>query len=678
MKKKLLSFLLIAVFCCGIGSLALPTRALTVAFTPAETYRNSKYYAALQAVRLTGDQRTDIVNIALSQEGYRESDTLGDLSGTIQGEGDYTEYGRWFKPTQPNIAWCAIFINWCARQAGVPTSVITTSSFAAEGKLVPTYFAYSAKADIRPGDILHFKNSYGNHVGLVYKVDSENIYTIEGNCSDSVKKSYYKRSTGDAYYGHSEYISHYASPDYQTNRLDTDSGLKLTDTVAPKGNYATMSSFGLAGKFTANIPIVAVKAEILNTKGKAVQHYEISWSAKTYDIAKNGVDSHMIFGDLPPNAAYTYTVCALDLSGKTVSFSSEFSIGDLSKPVPASTLKLTDAVYPAGSYSKLSSFGLSGTFQSNYTITSVEAHILNAAGKAVQSFSIQWNSTKFDIAANGVDNCMIFGDLPQNAAYTYRISATDATGKTVKKESSFQIGTVVASKLTLRDAVAPEGVFPTMKFFGLSGIFESNQVITNVTGKILDENGKTVQIYSVNWNKTTFDIAKNGIDDNLIFGDLPTNACYTYQVTATDASGKIAELKTAFAIGQVTHTVIYRADSAAIVPPPQTKKYGTDLALSGTPVYPGYRFCGWDTDPAAEIAVYQVSDRYKTEKSIILYAVFERLCGDFDGDNAVGAADIVSLQQILLQGNDLPIADLNGDGCYDIRDLVRLKRSLVQ
>ena len=53
----------------GLGTV-MPVGA--VEYQGSESYMQGKYYEALQQVSLTGDPRTDIVNIALSQVGYRK------------------------------------------------------------------------------------------------------------------------------------------------------------------------------------------------------------------------------------------------------------------------------------------------------------------------------------------------------------------------------------------------------------------------------------------------------------------------------------------------------------------------------------------------------------------------------------------------------------------------------
>ena len=125
----------------------------------------------------TGDQRYDIVQIALTQIGYTESTT------NKQGSNGYTKYGDFYG--HPYADWCGCFVNWCARKANVPTSVLAKTGLTKPSNWGLTGFRSSERIP-QPGD-LFFKcwesGSYAGHVGIVYKVDVErNIcYTIEGN-----------------------------------------------------------------------------------------------------------------------------------------------------------------------------------------------------------------------------------------------------------------------------------------------------------------------------------------------------------------------------------------------------------------------------------------------------------------------------------------------------------------
>ena len=110
----------------------------------------------------TGDQRYDIVEVAKTQVGYRES-------------GGITKYGQWYG--YPSVEWCAVFIGWCAEQAGIPTSIIKKQGWANAAAFGWTSYPASVRIP-EPGDVF-FRGSA--HTGLVYYVDGNYFYTLEGN-----------------------------------------------------------------------------------------------------------------------------------------------------------------------------------------------------------------------------------------------------------------------------------------------------------------------------------------------------------------------------------------------------------------------------------------------------------------------------------------------------------------
>lgn len=112
----------------------------------------------------TGNQREDILAVAFTQLGYME-----------KVEND-TKYGDWLGyPFQP---WCASFVSWCARQADISTDILNDSP-----RANPTSFgikSYHGKNYTpKPGD-LFFTEEY-THVGIVWYVEGDFFYCIEGN-----------------------------------------------------------------------------------------------------------------------------------------------------------------------------------------------------------------------------------------------------------------------------------------------------------------------------------------------------------------------------------------------------------------------------------------------------------------------------------------------------------------
>lgn len=220
MKKKIKKTLvLILAALMASSSLATASSALTPSYTPSSSYRSSSYYTALTNVKLTGNYHTDLVNVALSQVGYRESNSSYDLCGISQGSYNHTEYGKWYGlPGQP---YCAMFISWCARQAGIPTSIIKNSALAAIDCFGVTYHSRSSGYTPQPGDLIVFGQSgsnRGDHIGIVVKVANGYVYTVEGNSSNRVEQCSYPMS--------STYINGYGS-------YSSSSGSSTSSTTSP-------------------------------------------------------------------------------------------------------------------------------------------------------------------------------------------------------------------------------------------------------------------------------------------------------------------------------------------------------------------------------------------------------------------------------------------------------------
>ena len=158
----------------------------------------------------TGDQATDLVEVARTQVGYHE------------GTNNYTKYNVWFGSLNGygyNYAWCQTFVAWCANQAGIPTSMIPRVSGTVSGMDFFKKNGTWKDAGITPekGDIiyLHSKSSSGYHVGIVADVSGGQIFTIEGNSSDRVaERSYSVGNSSIVGYGCPEYVT---NPNPPTN-----------------------------------------------------------------------------------------------------------------------------------------------------------------------------------------------------------------------------------------------------------------------------------------------------------------------------------------------------------------------------------------------------------------------------------------------------------------------------
>ena len=205
--KKIWSVVLALVMLLSL----LPMGAITASAAYENIYTN------------TGDYRADIIGVAKTQIGYTE------------GSNNSNKYGSSFNHN--NVEWCAYFVSWCARQAGIPTTVLKTSSRAGHSSScfnIPVVnhsgacyeqVGCSTNSNYipKPGD-LFFTKSW-SHVGLVYYVDGAYFYTIEGNSNSSgsatgTKVCSNRRYIKDYYFGVPNYgdaPTHEVNSSYETN-----------------------------------------------------------------------------------------------------------------------------------------------------------------------------------------------------------------------------------------------------------------------------------------------------------------------------------------------------------------------------------------------------------------------------------------------------------------------------
>ncbi len=139
----------------------------------------------------TGNHAYDVLNVALTQQGYRE------------GSNNETKYGAWY-PMNYN-PWCAMFVSWCAEQAGIPTSIIPKHASCDVGM---TWFKnksvwkdsayYGGTYTPMPGDVIYFGvPGDSDHVGYVMSSSNGKVHTIEGNASDKVMQKSYSLTDSD-------------------------------------------------------------------------------------------------------------------------------------------------------------------------------------------------------------------------------------------------------------------------------------------------------------------------------------------------------------------------------------------------------------------------------------------------------------------------------------------------
>lgn len=113
----------------------------------------------------------------------------------IGNEGGET-YWRWYG-FEDHVDWCAIFVSWCADQAGMlETDSLPKYAVCDEGIrwFIRNGKWYSRRIEPKAGMIIFFDwddDGVSEHTGIVEKCEDGLIYTIEGNSHDVCKRKWY-------------------------------------------------------------------------------------------------------------------------------------------------------------------------------------------------------------------------------------------------------------------------------------------------------------------------------------------------------------------------------------------------------------------------------------------------------------------------------------------------------
>ena len=138
------------------------------------------YGADISDLELTGEGSTDMIMVAASQ--------IGNEGGEI--------YWRWYGFSS-HVDWCAVFVSWCADQAGLiddgsmPKFAVCDNGirwFVEKGRW------FNRNIEPKPGMIIFFDwdgDGRSDHVGIVEKFEEGMIYTIEGNSGDICRRRCY-------------------------------------------------------------------------------------------------------------------------------------------------------------------------------------------------------------------------------------------------------------------------------------------------------------------------------------------------------------------------------------------------------------------------------------------------------------------------------------------------------
>lgn len=141
-------------------------------------------------VSVSGSGVTKMVNVAKHELAWAFKEDNGN---------NITPYGEWYGMN--GSAWCAMFVSWCAMQAGILGTKVPKYAYCPSGVLwyrnKGKYYSRNSSYIPRIGDTIFFWNtSLGRvgHTGIVIATTATTVTTIEGNTNDGVGTHTYNKT----------------------------------------------------------------------------------------------------------------------------------------------------------------------------------------------------------------------------------------------------------------------------------------------------------------------------------------------------------------------------------------------------------------------------------------------------------------------------------------------------
>lgn len=169
-----------------------------------QTESRRQWERSFADVHLSGLWHEDLIAIARTQLGYKESKTnfIIDANGKQYG---YTRYGDWYGADYTD--WCAMYVAFCLHYAQIPESDFPQEANCEKWIRALSRMDLYSDASIIPqtGDLVFFDwddDHRADHVGIIESVDDHRLTTIEGNADNQVcRREYALNDTSILGYG---------------------------------------------------------------------------------------------------------------------------------------------------------------------------------------------------------------------------------------------------------------------------------------------------------------------------------------------------------------------------------------------------------------------------------------------------------------------------------------------
>lgn len=619
-------------------------------------------YPKLKTIKYaaTGNQRKDIIGFAKSQLGYKE------------GSNNNTYFGSWYGCNY--APWCAMFVVWSARKAGVAKSVIPSlatadRSWAKNKGIYHKSKHWGGSYTPKKGDLIYFSWSvrdYADHIGMVTGTGTENgtkcVYTIEGNKRDKVVEETYALSN--------KYILGYTSPKYEKKGA-SDQTEETTKLTAGAGEYILKYRDGLdetnndeedaiippvKGKFGTDLILSKTKFKRTGYTYTKVSIYRSSSGNTLYlcrDTATQTKEGWYQKSKIPEGykRVYVKTGSALNIS-KSVSGTiytapvwkkKTYKItydpnGGANAPAEQTKTHGTDLTLatekPSGSALEFKGWSTDPTALS----AQYQPGAVYKTDAALALYAV-WGAPTYKVKTTAKVT------VRSGAGKSYKGVASVASGKTlsISEEKNgwgrTSDGRWVELKYTQKvnvkeyrleytddvDATKDDThiIMPALVNYG-SAVKTSTVKFV----KAGHEYSEWQLYYLLNGKKVYLNHDKSGKEGWYASGKAPKG----WTPVRVKAGDKLS-VKTC--VGDqiyitpvwnvIKYKVKYSANGGKKAPKQQTKTYGKALKLrKGKPTRKGYVFMGWATASNAAKAQYQPADKYKANSSVKLYAVWKK------------------------------------------------------
>lgn len=232
-------------------------------------------------------EKDKVIDIALDEVGYIEKASNSNLDSKTgnAGSGNYTKYARdldkinFYNGPKNGYAWCDVFVDWCFVEAFDKERALELlyqpekSTGAGCGFSMNFYKAHNQfYSSPKVGDQIFFTDGSSiYHTGLIYAVDNNKVYTIEGNTSNV---NYVDGNGGrvckKSYPLNASYIAGYGRPKYDESLEEANEGSSSNEKVITTVKVTETIGLNLREKPTTNSNIIRAFV-----KGTSLKIYEV-------------------------------------------------------------------------------------------------------------------------------------------------------------------------------------------------------------------------------------------------------------------------------------------------------------------------------------------------------------------------------------------------------------------